>query len=80
MNIFQVEDGKNEEIQAFLDLPFSLYRDCPQWVPPLASEAGSQLDRRHPFYRHSDAAFFLVRESTGPAKLAGASSGAGAPA
>lgn len=61
MNIFQVEDGKNEEIQAFLDLPFSLYRDCPQWVPPLASDASRILDRkRHPFYRHSDAAFFLI--------------------
>ncbi|MBN1439931.1 MAG: hypothetical protein JW929_11025 [Anaerolineales bacterium] len=49
------------QVGEFLDLPFSLYRGCPQWVPPLAADARSMLDRkRHPFYRHSDAAFFLA--------------------
>jgi hypothetical protein len=44
-------------------LPFSLYRGSPQWVPPVRSEARLALrTRRHPFYRHSEAAFFLVEE------------------
>jgi hypothetical protein len=43
--------------------PFHIYRDNPHRTPPLESEARLMLDRRrHPFYRHSDAAFFLVTE------------------
>ncbi len=61
MDIIQVDTGNARQVRLFLDLPFHLYRDTPQWVPPLASEARRALDRRrHPFYRHSDAAFFLA--------------------
>ncbi len=49
----------------FIDFPFELYRDCPQWVPAATSEMTTVLDRsKHPFYRHSDADFF-VAESEG---------------
>lgn len=48
-------------VQAFLDLPFRLYQDTPQWVPPLAGNARAQLDpRRNPFWQHSPAAVFLA--------------------
>jgi len=50
-------------VRRFIALPFALYRDCPQWVPPLRADARLALDRRrHPFYRHSEAAFFLAEE------------------
>jgi hypothetical protein len=49
------------EVQRFIDLPFRLYRDCPQWVPPLVDDLKLQLNRRkYPFYEHSEAAFFLA--------------------
>jgi hypothetical protein len=61
VKIVRLDAGNRRQAGEFLDLPFFLYRDCPQWVPPLASDARAMLDRgRHPFYRHSDAAFFLV--------------------
>lgn len=45
----------------FVRLPFQLYGDCPQWVPPLVSDVKRSLDReKHPFYRHSAAEFYLV--------------------
>lgn len=63
MEVLLVDTSNRRQVQQFLDLPFELYRDAPQWVPPLAGEARRMLDRRrHPFYRHSDAAFFLATE------------------
>ncbi len=47
----------------FFGFPFLLYRDTPQWVPPLASERQS-IFGGHPFFEHSVAAFFIA-ESNG---------------
>jgi hypothetical protein len=63
MEVVVVDTTNRRQIQRFLDLPFALYRDVPQWVPPLAGETRRMLDRRrHPFYRHSDAVFFMATE------------------
>jgi hypothetical protein len=61
MNIHQVNlDHKNER-NDFLQLPFNIYRNYPQWVPPLEMDARRMLNpREHPFYQHSEAAFFLA--------------------
>ncbi len=65
MKIVRVDQEDKRQVGEFLDLPFTIYRGCPQWVPPLASDAKAMLDRtRHPFYRHSDAAFILVYGDT----------------
>ena len=59
--IHKVDTNNPKDVERFVRFPFYLYRDCPQWVPPLVSSARKQLDReRHPFYRHSDADFFLA--------------------
>jgi hypothetical protein len=61
MKLVQVNTTDRRQVHQFLDLPFRIYRECPQWVPPLESDVRLMLDRRrHPFYRHSDAAFFLA--------------------
>lgn len=61
MRIHRVDTTNPEDVERFIQFPFYLYRDCPQWVPPLVSSARKQLDRsRHSFYRHSDAEFFLA--------------------
>lgn len=61
MKILQIDTTDRRQVKQFLDLPFHIYRDVPQWVPPLASDASRMLDRRrNPFYQHSDAAFFLA--------------------
>lgn len=59
--IVEVDTANRTQVRQFLGFPFRIYRDIPQWVPPLAGDAARQLDRkRHPFFRHSDAAFFLA--------------------
>jgi GNAT superfamily N-acetyltransferase len=46
---------------AFIRLPWRIYKNDPAWVPPLIIERKAFLDRkRHPFYRHGDAALFLA--------------------
>ncbi len=48
-------------IRQFLQLPFRVYENIPQWVPPLAFEARRMLGlHRNPFFQHSEAAFFFA--------------------
>jgi hypothetical protein len=48
-------------VRAFVELPYHVYRSDSQWVPPLRRDVAVGLDRaRHPFYEHSDAAFFTA--------------------
>ncbi|HEX7896569.1 MAG TPA: GNAT family N-acetyltransferase [Planctomycetota bacterium] len=48
-------------MEAFIQLPFRLYKQDPKWVPPLLSVERKMLDpRRNPFYDHSEARHFLA--------------------
>jgi hypothetical protein len=63
MEIIQIELANRKQVQEFLALPFRLYKDTPQWVPPLRSDDHLRLDsKRYPFFKHSNAAFFLARQ------------------
>ena len=54
------------EVKRFIDFPIDLYARCPQWVPPLASSVRTTLNRdKHPFYRHSEAEFFIAEDDRG---------------
>jgi GNAT superfamily N-acetyltransferase len=45
----------------FIRLPWRLYRNAPNWVPPLISERRRHLDRDHnPFFEHAEAEYFLA--------------------
>jgi hypothetical protein len=67
MNIFQVDLANRKQVQAFLNLPGRIYRDIPQWVPPMTGDERLRLDtKRYPFYRHSTAAFFLAYQNDLP--------------
>lgn len=63
MNVIELDTGNARQVRQFLSLPYRIYRDVPQWVPPLSFEAARQLDRRrNPFFHHSEAAFWLAVE------------------
>jgi len=50
-------------VRRYVEFPFRLYRESLLWVPPFVNEVRTQLDpRRHPFYQHSEATFFLALE------------------
>jgi hypothetical protein len=61
VEVLPVDGPRGPSARAFLEFPYGLYRDCPQWVPPLRGEVRALLERRHPFFGHSPGEFFLAR-------------------
>lgn len=54
------EDGPADR-DAFLDLPYRLYRGHPVWVPPLRMAEAEVMDRaKNPFFQHANAQHFLA--------------------
>ncbi len=59
--IEQVDTTNNALVRRFVNLPFRLYANHPQWVPPILDDIALMLNRaKHPFYEHSDADFFIA--------------------
>ncbi len=60
IEIRRVESRK--ELRAFLTFPWKIYRNDPNWVPPLLMDMKEKLDRKkHPFFEHAEADYFLAR-------------------
>lgn len=73
LKVEQIDLEDRRQVRTFLDLPFKLYRDNPLWVPPIRMDAATQLNpKKHPFYEHSDAGFFLARRDGEPVGRIGA--------
>jgi len=72
LDIEKVDTRNKAQVRRFVELPHRLYRDCPQWVPPLNLDAYNQLNpQKHPFYEHSDVEFFLaVRDGRDVGRIA----------
>jgi GNAT superfamily N-acetyltransferase len=63
-NVEISEVSSHQERNAFIKFPWRIYVNDPAWVPPLIIERKAFLDRkRHPFFRHGDAALFLARKN-----------------
>jgi hypothetical protein len=61
MKIIVVQREDRDLFRKFQHLPFEIYKEIPQWVPPLVGETEKYVDRkRNPFYRHSDAIALLA--------------------
>lgn len=66
MNIIEIRPKFRQDQKRFLNLPFRIYQGIPQWVPPLVFEAQRVFDqKKHPFYRNGEAAFFLALDQQG---------------
>jgi hypothetical protein len=49
------------DLRRFVELPYRLYRDDPNWVAPLRGEQRAQFDpRRNPMLEHCEVALFLL--------------------
>ena len=61
LQLRQINTDDKKDVARFVDFPFQLYKDCDKWVPSLRSEGINILNKRkHPFYEHSDADFYVV--------------------
>ncbi|MCB0221139.1 MAG: N-acetyltransferase, partial [Chrysiogenetes bacterium] len=58
--------GKSD-LRAFLDVPFAIYRDDPNWIPPLYLERFEHLDpKKNPYFQHADVQLFLAERAGQP--------------
>ena len=55
-------------LRSFLEMPAPLYRNDPNWIPPLIFERRLHLDpRKNPFFRQAEVAYWLARRDGRPA-------------
>ncbi|MEN6393730.1 MAG: hypothetical protein ABFD53_07980 [Anaerolineaceae bacterium] len=61
VTIEKVDTEVKSQVDRFVKLPYRLYANHPQWVPPLFTDAKLFLNRnKHPFFEHSDVDFFIA--------------------
>jgi GNAT superfamily N-acetyltransferase len=61
LSIEKVDTENKSQTKRFVQFYYDLYKDCPQFVPPLYGDAYLPLNRKkHPFFGHSDADFFVA--------------------
>ncbi|MFP4113417.1 MAG: GNAT family N-acetyltransferase [Spirochaetota bacterium] len=52
-----------KDLMAFIKLPWKLYRDDPNWVPPLIADQKTLLSReKNPFFQHATVEYFLAEK------------------
>lgn len=56
--------GSKQALDDFIDLPYRLYADDPNWVPPLRADVAELLNpEKNPFYGHAEGQLFLARRA-----------------
>jgi len=64
ITIQQVDPRNKKQVNEFIQFHYDLYAKCPQWVPPFKSDVRNMLNpEKHPFYDHSQGAFFIAKEN-----------------
>lgn len=57
-----LDPSSKTQLKEFVELPFRIYENTPQWVPFFRMDVRAMLNRKkHPFYEHSDAQAFIVK-------------------
>jgi len=58
----QIESVKTKsDLKKFISFPWKIYRNDPNWVPPLIADVKERLDKkRNPFFEHADMELFLA--------------------
>lgn len=50
----------NKDLRSFIKFPEKLYKNHPQWVPPLRMDEFNTLKRSAPAFKHCEAEYFLA--------------------
>ena len=63
VRIEKINTYDKAQVNEFIQLPFRIYANCPQWVPPFISDVKMMLNRdKHPFFERSEAEFFVAKQ------------------
>ena len=56
-----VDTHDKAQVNRFIRFYYNLYRDCPQWVPPILSDVHLMLNpQKHPYFEHAAAEYYLA--------------------
>lgn len=58
--IREIDLSKKKDLNAFVDLPWSIYKNDPYWVAPLKMAVKDLLNPKHPFYKTADVKAWLA--------------------
>jgi hypothetical protein len=72
VTIEPVDTQNRSQVRRFVELTYRVHAGLPQWIPPLRLDEATYLNRkRHPFFTHSAADFFLaVRDGRDVGRIA----------
>lgn len=57
----EIDVTERRDVRRFIEFPFQLYRDIPQWTPPIQLEMQELMDpKKNAFFVHSTGGFFLA--------------------
>ena len=65
MQITQINPADRRQQKDFIEFPFKLYQNTPQWVPPLRMSMRKIFKPDYGFYSYGEAAFFMARDKDG---------------
>ena len=66
MKIIDFSPNEKRYHQTFINFPYKLYADIPQWVPPLRIDFKAIFDtKKHAFYQSGSAHFLLAKDDSG---------------
>ncbi len=64
MKIRSIDTSNRKDVRQFIQFPFTIYKNDPNWVPPMVNDVKLAFNRdQHPFYQHSEADFFVAEEN-----------------
>jgi hypothetical protein len=68
MGAFRLQAVENKaQLADFLEVPFKVYRDDPNWVPQLHFERKEHLSpKKNPYFKHAEAQLFVLYKDNAP--------------
>ncbi len=64
--IREINLSGKKDLNQFINLPWSLYKNDPHWVPPLKMAVRDLLDQKHPFYKTAKVKAWLAEIDNKP--------------
>ena len=66
VTIEKIDTKDRKKVNEFVQFQYDLYKGTPQFCPPFVNDIKLMLNRKkHPFFEHSLADFFLARDEKG---------------
>jgi hypothetical protein len=66
LTVLEIGPKDRRALDDFIQVPHTIYRESPYWVPRLRRDVREIVRKRHPFFEHSDGAFFVAYSDDRP--------------